>query len=336
MIYLFHGEDTFSAQQALNSLYEGVGPRDLWDSNTSNIEGGDFKLDHFLGVAQVVPFLAERRLVVIRGLLGTVEQRQAPRRGRRTPRPKAMDSPTRGLAEALQNLPPTTDVAFVDGRLSRNNPLMEELKDLAESREFPVLRRDALARWVRGRMAQKGGAITNQAVAEMVEMVGGNLWAMDTELEKLATYCQDRAADPADVQSLVASARETNVFALVDAIMERRPETAMSLMEQMLQTGANGSYLLSMIGRQARLVALAQALAQESVPQAQWGGRLGIHQEFVLRKTVDQSRRFTPEQVRALYHLLLEADLAMKTGEAPEEVALVELLTRTGTMGQRR
>ena len=56
-----------------------------------------------------------------------------------------------GLPEMLAQLPPTTDVAFIDGRLGRANPLLAEVEALeqvqVQVREFPMLRREALARW---------------------------------------------------------------------------------------------------------------------------------------------------------------------------------------------
>ena len=333
MIYIFYGDDAYSAQEALRALYLTVGPRDLWESNITQMDGASFDLAHFAAAAQAVPFLADRRLVTVRGLLGTAEtQRGAPRRGRRSPRAASGPSPWHDLAQALDALPPTTDVAFVDGRLSRDNPLLQELGGTAKTQEFPLLRGEPLSRWVREHMAQKNGTLTPQAVTELVRLVGSNLWTMDNELEKLATYCNGRPVAPEDVRALVGSAREANIFALVDAIMERRPEAAMRAMEELTAAGATAPYLLSMIGRQARLVALAQALAQEKAPPAQWGDRLGIQQEFVLRKTIEQSRRFSSDQVRQLYRLLLEADLAIKSGEAPEEIAMVELLARATAM----
>ena len=336
MLYVFYGDDDFSAQEALRGLYQSVGPSDVWSSNIADIEAASFDLAHLVAMAQTVPFLAERRLVIVRGLLATAEpQRQAQRRGRRAPAGRADASPVPSLATAMEELPPTTDVAFIDGKLTPANPLIKELSAMAQVQEFSPLRRDELARWVHDRMTQKGGSITGSAVAEIVELVGSNLGAMDTELEKLATYCQDRSADREDVRTLVASAREVNVFALVDAIMERRLPVALQLMDQLMKAGGTGPYLLTMIARQARLVALAQALAQEKVATDEWGARLGITQGFVLRKTSEQSRRFSPDQVRHLYRLLVQADMAMKMGEVSDDLALVELLARATVVGSR-
>ena len=99
-----------------------------------------------------------------------------------------------------------------------------------------------------------------------------------------------------------------------------------------MRGGATGPYLLSMIARQARLVAIAQDLAAQRVPQAEWAPRLGTGSDFVVNKTAEQARRFAPEAVRTLYRLLLEADVAMKTGETTEELALTELLAQTGSL----
>ena len=329
MIYVFHGDDSFSSHEALRRLYQEVGPQDLWTSNVSEMDGASFDLAQLSAVAQAMPFLAQRRLVVVRGLLATADsQRLAGRRGRRSQASGGEKSPAQGLAEAFEALPPTTDIAFVDGRLSPANPLLKALAPTATVHEFPNLRRDALAQWVRERMARKGGAATNQAVAELVDLVGSNLWAMDTELEKLAAYCQGRPAEPDDVRTLVALAREANVFAMVDALMEGRTETALRLVEQLMRTGSEGPYLLSMVARQARLVALAQALAGARVPRGDWGARLGIAQDFVMRKTMEQSRRFSPDQVHHLYRFLLESDLAMKRGEMAPDLVMVELVAR--------
>ncbi|MEE8517830.1 MAG: hypothetical protein V3S98_01745, partial [Dehalococcoidia bacterium] len=59
---------------------------------------------------------------------------------------------------------------------------------------------------------------------------------------------------------------------------------------------------------------------------------LGTQSDFVVRKTSEQARRFPPDAVRELYRLLVEADLAMKSSDSTEELALTELLARAGTL----
>ena len=94
------------------------------------------------------------------------------------------------------------------------------------------------------------------------------------------------------MKALVSSTKDANVFALVDAIMERRTSAALSAMRQLLDEGAAGPYLLTMVARQARMVALAQELLARRAPQQEWAARLGTSSDFVVRKTMEQARRF--------------------------------------------
>ncbi len=332
MIYFFHGDDSFSASEALATLAKAVGSDDVREANVSQLEGGSFNLAAFGTAAMVVPFLADRRLVVVRGLLASLDTPTGGRRGRKPAARGDALGPAAGLPALLGQLPETTDVVFIEVKVGRGNVLLAEIEALGtqqvQIRDFPALRREPLVRWVRERAAAKGATIDSAAVELLVELVGGNLWAMDNELEKLAIYRMGETIEAVDVGALVSGARETTVFELVDALMEGRAEAAMLKMEALLQEGAGGPYLLSMIARQARMLALAHELDRERVPQGEWGGRLGTTSDFVVRKTAEQARRFPFASVRLLYGLLVEADLAMKTGEATEEIALAELIAR--------
>lgn len=328
LIYVFYGEDDFSSSKAITPLVEAVGPEDMRDSNITVIDGGRFSVDNFGAAAMVVPFLAERRLVIVRGLLATAETQRAGRRGRRT---KANDdSRITGLSKLLPDLPSSTDVIFVDGKIGTDNPILAEIKalgpDLVKQCEYPPMRRDSISEWIRVHTAAKGTSIEPQAVAELAEILGPDLWALDSAIEKLAIYVGNRSITLADVHGLVTGNRESNVFELVDAIMEKRSTNAFNVNERLLNSGATGPYLLSMITRQVRMVAIAQDLASRKVPSNEWGQHIGTSSDFVIRKTSEQARRFSDQAVRDLYRLLLETDLAMKTSDTTEEMALTQLL----------
>jgi DNA polymerase-3 subunit delta len=334
LIYVYYGEDDFSSSEAIKPLVEAVGSEDMRDSNVTTLEGGRFSIDRFGAAAMVVPFLADRRLVIVRGLLATAEGQRGARRGRKA---KAEDEgPAAALAKLLPDLPPTTDVVFIDGKVGAANPILAAIKglgsDLVKPREFQLMRRDTLGSWIQERATAKGATVEPQAITELTEIVGPNLWALDGEIEKLSIYVGARAITLADVQALVAGNRESSVFELVDAIMDKRPGTALEVCENLMDSGATGPYLISMIARQARMVAVAQDLASRKVPQNEWAQRIGTSSDFVVRKTSEQARRFSPDAVRGLYRLLLNADIAMKTSDSTDELVLTELLAQAGTL----
>ena len=329
MIYVFYGDDGFSAHEALGELLESVGPPDVRDANVTRLDAGEYSIERFGAAAMVGPFLADRRLVVVSGLLGAADGSRTQRgRGRDT----AAADPAAGLLELLEALPDTTDAVFLDGKLTPSNPLRGAIRKLGPERakvtEFPALRRDALDVWVRQRAEAKGAQIEQQAVALLVEHVGSDLWTLDSEIEKLAIYRAEGPITAEDVSALVAQTRESSIFDLVDAVMENRTDAALKVMSRLLGGSTSAQAQITMIARQARMVAIAQELARSKVARDEWGKRLGTGSDFVVRKVADQARRFPPEAVRRLYALLVEADLAMKTGGASAELALTELIAR--------
>ena len=335
MIYVFHGEDSFSSAEALRAMVDAVGPPELRDSNYAVLEAGEFTVDRLGAAAMVMPFLADRRLAVVRGLMGAAETQRRGRRGAAA-RPPGVPA---GLEELLRQVPPTTDVVFVEGKIAPGNPTLAAVKEVGEDavvvREFPALRREALAGWAAERAASKGASIDGRAASLLAEMVGPNLWVMDSELEKLSLYCEGRPIGADDVQALVSGVKETTVFRLVDAIMARRTNVALAEMRTLLDTGSSGPYLLAMVARQARMIAIAHELDAQRAPRQEWGARLGNSNDFVIRKTQEQARRISPDAVRGLYGLLVEADLAMKSSVG-EELALTEMLTRASALPAAR
>ncbi|MQY81891.1 MAG: hypothetical protein GH158_06650 [Dehalococcoidia bacterium] len=75
MLYVLYGEDGFSRQQALDEIKSTIGDETALATNTTVLEGQQATVDQIRTVAETMPFLAERRLVIIQGLLERFESR---------------------------------------------------------------------------------------------------------------------------------------------------------------------------------------------------------------------------------------------------------------------
>ncbi len=327
MIYVLYGEDDFSRMESLEELRQEIGSPELLEANTTVLNGHGLNIRHLQEVCSAVPFLAERRLVVVDGLL---EQFDAGRAGRR-------DGRSSGAKEALEewqqahatlaHMPPSTILVFLERGLRRDNVLLRELATVAQLREFPLLGGVALERWIRERIASSGATVTPQAVRRLGELVGGNLWLLNNEIEKLALYAGEEAPiDDEAVELVVPYARETNIFRVVDSILEGRPAVAMRSILLLRQSRADVSYVLTMLARQLRLILLAQELQAQRVPGPEMRGRLGLTADFAVRQVEEQARRHSYGRVEAMYRRLLETDLAIKRGELDEDLALETLV----------
>ena len=110
-------------------------------------------------------------------------------------------------------------------------------------------------------------------------------------------------------------------------ILEGKASVAGRLAHQLLDEGQAAPYLLFMITRQLRLLVLAKGLGSSGASISEIRDGLGISSDYVLRKTVEQARRYSIGRLEQAYRKLLETDVSIKTGRRREELALDLLLT---------
>jgi DNA polymerase-3 subunit delta len=323
MIYVFFGADSLSIREKVDALRQAVGSADLRDANTLALDGVQVKPDELLAAAMAVPFLSDRRLVLVKGLLARFE-------GKRGKSPVGW----KGIGEQLAAVPPTNDVVFVDGALGgKANPLLKELSGVAQVTGYPVPKGGEMHRWIRTRVERKGGAVSDQAVARLASAAGADLLALDNELEKLTVYVGARPIEPGDVDLMVSQGKEANIFAAVDAALNGRTAAALTQIRRVLDDGQSVSYVLYMLHRQVRLLILAKELQRQAVTGPDLGSRLGVR-GYPLQKTMEQAPRFSAERLSAAHRLLTETDERIKTGQARGEVALDLLLADLGALGR--
>lgn len=329
-VHVLYG-DSYLVPRALARLEESEETRDMFDSNRHRLDGGQLNLAELLNVCNAIPFMDPRRMVIVDGLLTTFEGRRTGG-GRRNNAARtsgnAASASLRGwerLTDAIPMMPGSTVLVFTDGSLSNGNPLLRALTDVAQVQPLPTPNGEQLARWVKSSVEEKGGSISPPAIRSLTDMVGQDLWALDQELEKLCLYTQGQRIGEEHVSEMVHQAREANIFAAVDAMIDGRQGLALQLLQQLKQDGRDATYVVAMVERQLRLLALARNAMDEGAPQSDLGRRIGATSDFVLRKTVDQARRHSFAGIAYRYERLLEADLAIKTGRMEPDLAL-ELL----------
>jgi DNA polymerase-3 subunit delta len=205
------------------------------------------------------------------------------------------------------------------------NPLLKAIRSLLTTREFPPLKPEGVRQWIRSRAAARGVELEPKAVDTLATTIRGDLRTMATELEKLALYCWGRTVRHEDVEELVSYAKEANIFAAVDAIMEGRPEKAIGEVHRLLESGSPPAYVLSMMARQVRLLILAKELKAQRVPYAEMGQRLGLR-GYPLDKTLAQEQKLSPGRLVEIHRKLLEAGLSMRTLGIGEDIILDTLI----------
>jgi DNA polymerase III subunit delta len=317
MLIFVYGDDGFRAQEKVRQLTSAF--REKFDPTGLNL--AEFTSDRKMVIGDVIgathslPFLGPKRMVVIRNLLSGTKKAD-------------MDV----WLEGFKKTPDSTIVVFWEGiepKSLEKKPFFKELASLAEVHHypFPQLQGAQLSRWVQTRVKERGGTIEVAALRALVERVGADLWQMDNEIGKLIAYAGEQAIAFEMVNELVHASFEGKIFALIDAVSQRRPADAVRLLQEERWSGANDHYLMTMLGRQVRILLGARALLDEnpSATKQELASVFKLH-PFVAQKALAQARGFSLEHLKAVHDLLFEFDLKMKTGRIDADLA-VDLTT---------
>ncbi len=320
MLYILVGQDDFSLQESLEEIKRDIGDQALLAVNTTTLDGQQATLDQLRTVCETLPFLVERRIIIIKGLLERFEPKGKASRQKKITYDQQNDH--KPLSAYINKIPDSTILVLVDSRITTSNPLFRELSAKAEVKSFPLLRDTKLRQWIQRRVKEEGGSISLEAVDLMVKLVGSNLWVMANEINKLILFASGRRIEEEDVNTVVSYAQEANVFAMVDAILESKPRLAEQLLQQLLQRGVAPAYLLFMLSRQVRMIVRVKELSSQGKSKIEIQNKLGVTSDFAVRKTLEQANKYTLERLKVVYHKLLEADLSIKTGKYEGELAL--------------
>jgi DNA polymerase-3 subunit delta len=318
--YVLHGEDDLTCSETLDSLRNRLGSPEMVALNTSVYDGADVTLAQLKNACDTIPFMAQRRMIVVHNLLSRLSAPKSQKPGEPSDWKKQY---LQGLADYLPHLPETTRLVFVESRqLPDTHPILRQAKkdDLAYVRVFEPPK--DLVQWVRRRASEKGGEFSLQAAVALVQAASDNQRVLDQEIEKLLAYAnRDRPVTSDDVALLVPYAQEAVIFDAVDALGRRDGAKAARLVHNLLDHGNDPLYLFAMIIRQFRLLIQIKELSGEGLDPRAIAKEMKLHL-YPTRKLYIQARNFTLQQLERTHHRLLEIDVQIKTGQINDTVAL--------------
>ena len=321
MLHILIGEDDYSISQALKKIQKSIGDESLLAANITTLDGMQLTLNQLKSFSEALPFFAEKRLVIISGLMKRFESKRKSTH-KKSKHQSDQQNEYQLFAEYICRMPDSTILVLTDGKIKNNNPLLKECNRAAEVRIFPLLKEFKLRQWIKQHVVEAGGSISLHAETLLTRLVGSNLWIMANELDKLVLFTAGRCIEEEDIRKVVSYTQQFSVFALIDAILAFKSDIAEQVLQQHLQVGAAPSYLLVMLARQVQMIVRVKDMRKQHKSQINIQENLGLISGYALKKTMDQADKYTMERLREVYRRLLETDLSIKTGKYDSELAL--------------
>lgn len=327
IVYILRGDDREAVEAHIRTFRSSLGAPDMAEMNFTRLEGKSISLNDLRSAALAMPFLTERRLVVVEDALKSFGGRD--KEGDRAALIALMDSLPQSTALVLiisdsQNYRKEWDT------LRDTHWLIKWVKEVG-SRAYivdcPLPQEREMASWARQKSVELGGSLTPQAAETLAQFIGNDTQQAAQEIVKLLTFVNfERPVDADDVLHLVSRDYQSDVFSLVDAIGTRDGKKAQEMLHLLLEEN-EVIQLFGMIIRQFRLILQAREIIDAGGNEQDVAKNL--HQRsFVARKISAQTRRFDLAALEAIYHQLLKIDVDMKTGEMSGDIALDILIAR--------
>lgn len=341
MLYLFYGDDDYSVQEQARQLQERYAEPDGF--NVQRLDGATASWNDVVGACSVLPFLSQRQVVRISGLIGASsrakataeEDKGAPSKRRRA---ASGDDPTTpgvsadGLSSFLASLPETTILILEEGDLKPGNAHLKALNALdmpKEVRRCAALVGEERTRWVRDAATARGGAIEPAAAMLLAERVAGGLATLSNTLVMLLCYAGPGGrVTTSMVQDLTPALDDDNVFHLSDAIANKDAGRALTLLHTLSIGGMAEEQMLAILVGRVRDWVLLAALNSERVSEAEALQRLGW-QSGKYRAVLGGVKRFARGELPEAYQALVVADEALKSRPGDERPLIFDLLIIT-------
>lgn len=311
--YLLTGSDRPKIGRALRRLQARFGPESV-DHLTADSASGD----EAVAACNALGLFAGAdggRLVVVEGV----------ERWRKAD----VDAVTAYLADPV----PGAVLALVAGEALRSDALPKAVAKSGEILTFDAPKPRDLPGWVRAQFQARNTTVDQDTARALVEIVGEDLSALGTEVDKLATWAAGAPIARSDVERLAAPAREATAWALTDAWGERDLPSLLAACEAELERRdpfAVSTRLAAHVG----LVRNVQRLAADGLPGREIAKRLKLH-DFRVKKALGHASRYSADELDAAVVRLAALDAAIKgASRLPSELVLTRTLVEVTRGGE--
>lgn len=310
-ISLFTGENVYLLEKTLDKLREDF-EKKHGDLNITILESEEeLTAKCIMSALEASPFLGEKRLVIIKNFFRLGESDDQDR-----------------IETYLEKLPETTLTIFyenpnVETRKRPKSTLKKTVATIGNVKEFAVPSPPEIVTWIQNRLQKENVTISSGLANEIIIDCGSDMQVISQEIGKLALYCEGRAVTKKDLDLLIPKSYSATIFQFTDALNAKNPQIAIERLQTLMEMGEEVLIILTMIARHFRMLLLVKDLLEnQKLPKHMIFQKMTSYdanmKPYPVKLAVDQSSKFTLDQLKKIYHSLVELDIGIKTGRIPQ------------------
>jgi DNA polymerase-3 subunit delta len=276
-----------------------------------SVDGDQASLSDVLDELRTVPFLTDRRVVVVKGADAFLSQNRS------------------ALEHYFDKPSPTGILVLVVGSWDSRTKLAKKLSSVGKLIAVAAPKRHEFPRYLIQYAKQTSGKRLELDAAELlVELAGEELALLHAELDKLALFARDeKAITVRHVEAIVGHNRIFGAFEVIDAMIGGRCLQAVERLRNMFAEDRNAEYtVVGAFAYHLRRVFAAKAMLEKGANPVEVAQKLRIWNNK--ERFFALVRQTSLEQIARTIEQLAAIDHAVKTGQAKTQVAMEQLVLK--------
>ncbi len=254
--YFFYGEENFPAYQFVDKLKESLISGEAQDYNIEKFSLEDNSWAEIIDTARTIPlFLTPRRLVVV----------EVPQGKRETLSQQEKDI----LKEYFSSPSSKTVIVIIfSGKLRRSTSLFKFFSSLSSSAarliEMKPLKHKALMPWMDRTFSSMGKTVTFDAKRRLEELAGNDLRRLNSEIEKLTIFVDEKkVVELDDVNQVSGWVRTSPEWEIADSLGKADLTQSLIVLNNLYRDGTKPEIILGIMVKFFREIFLAQLMLKE-------------------------------------------------------------------------
>ena len=317
-LYLFTGREKYLAHIAYKTLEDKLVEPNFKSLNLTTFHDKGFDISKFHDAVETLPFMAEKRLIVIKEpvFLGTQNKGAS----------KELEEQ---VLQTIEGLSSEVCVVFLSSKVDARKKLVKTIKKQGKHFEFDALQEGELLRWIKRKINKEEVEMDQSALNYFVaniDYLGRNqsktLFDIENEVNKLIYYTKNKGKIiKEDIDQITSKSFENDIFKVMDAIERKNEREGLRQMEELIYQGEPILKILATLSNQMKNVLKAKELSAMGYTSKAIAKRIGIH-PFVATKSIKQSANYSKKQLIDFINYITDVDAKIKTGQIEDRLGI--------------
>ena len=313
MIKLIHGDDEFSSKELLR---EFTGKTTDIESYVNFLYSNNVTESTFTELVNTMSLFGDIRKLVFFDLISKITS--------------SKNEQWKEFSEICINKPTMNELIFFESKeINIKSTKIKKFLEIAEMHLYnlPTGRGswEKIRQWIINRQQNYNLQLSTEAINKLIDLIGNNYRYLDNELFKLSNYKPDSKIEETDIEIMVSGIKETSIFELIDAILEKNLLRSDKLINEFINKGQNFFSVEQMLSRQLRLIIMTQDLLGSKNKQT-IQNKIQVKSNFAFNKILNQAETFSPDRMKEMLKNLLSLDLGIKNGSKTEKDVMKQLV----------